>query len=370
MSQQRKVLTFELHSKRTTPNRKTTSANRSITFPAHDIITEVDEDGIAKPRIIAYDPTRLSVFTDEWPDFEREDLKNLPPISWKGMHSEGSDEMFVDSMREPNLANFMRLTNANGSNPNRNPKSTVLFYERDMEQIAEDNMVNDALETKAKYIAHNGKINKLRVVLKTAGVPVVDKFGEELFESSLRNSARIEAIKNPEKIISIWEDPKLDVKVNLNDAIGAGIIKFNSTDGMYMWTHNGEAVGHHKMAYGIDPLDHMFRWIDTTDVGAIFYDELKSRLTNPLTEEDFNGDIEKPIQHEVDGYSAEKVVEEAIAADLIIRSGAWYYLDETNSADKRISKTKDDLVNAVDANAIIDGCEIDSYLRSKLKRIF
>jgi len=141
----------------------------SVTISAVDRVLYPNEDtGMFEERTIAYRPGYTTVFVNEGEDFQslnENRSKSLGEIEF--VHG-----FLRVSKRQPQLLEFLRLSNKNGTNTNRDNNTTVTFFEVNHEAAVRSIMDNEERDIEIITFCTKGDYESVRSVAKALGVNV------------------------------------------------------------------------------------------------------------------------------------------------------------------------------------------------------
>lgn len=339
--------------------------NRGISITAKDIVSVPRKDGSTfDTKEICYNRKMGSIFTDDWnvPDVEKT-VKSTPKIDWPKQ-----PEFYVDPKKQGSLVEFLRVSNQNGSNPNRDTSVEILFYELDRRAEASERVHGDRTESLAKAQAYEGDITKLREVVHIMGDSKKNRHGEPYTEDQIRDSALIKINQGRgEEFLEEWNNPSLQYKIVMNQAIDTGIVYLDENTGEVKWGDTGKSVKTGKIPYGRDWKDHIIGWISSSANGKTFFDEVQIQMSNGMSAEELSKKFGGFTASMVDEMSAEDLLDKAFSYNLIVSKRPFYHIDGKFDVTERITKSKKGLIEAIEENKEVNNVKLKDYIKDSLK---
>lgn len=362
-NQLQKYVTFVLDKKHTSPDPRRSGSNRGISIPAKDIVNEVDpKTGVINKRVIVYNPSngQRSLYVDEWKNYKGETdfrLLSAPKINF-------FDKIkILDPQRNAMLIEFLRLTNANGSNENRESTSEVLFTEESESSNKAVSLDNEELVFKATEFIIQSREENLIQVADLLGLSVYDRNNVPLTEKELKMDLISHAKRKPQELIDIIQDPRLEMKVELNRAFTLGVIKFDNLSRQIIWTDTKEPVISVKVRKGMLPIDILVNYCaDSAATGKEAYNDIMYKLNGEV--EDDHILIDNPDV--VDSFTEEELVDAAKDAGILVQSGAYLFLD-SKTPENQLSKGKNGVVKMLKEDVEHNGFNLKSYITRAVK---
>lgn len=339
--------------------------NRGLSLTTHDTVLIPLKGGGFDQKRICYSRLRpSSIFVEKWGDTNVEEvIGRTPKIEWPNQ-----PEFYVDPLRNRNLVEFLELSNQNRSNPHRDTTVEAIFYEVDRDAIAEDNIADDKQATLARAAAYDGDIDKLREVMILMGMNPKNRHGEMWTEKQVRDAALQEIDKGREdEFMDNWTDPQVYYRINLNKAIAIGIIKLDTNTGEIKWGDTRNPVKMGKVPYGIDWKEYLVKWVTGGGKGETFYQEVSDRLMGTMDANEASKKFKGHINSVVEEMSPDNLLKKAMEFNLVSRHAPYYYFGSEKLEKNRISKAKDEVVEAIQNNIEIDNVRIADVIKAKLK---
>lgn len=292
--------TFQL-SQPAMSNSLTTKEGQPILFPPTVTISAVDrilypnEDGYLEERTIAYRPGYSSVFVNDG-----EDLQSLNENRTKSL----GDIEFIHGFlrvnsRQPQLLEFLRLCNKNGTNTNRDKNVTVSFFEVNHEAAIRSIMDNEERDIEIITFCTKGEYETVRLVAKALGVNV----NQPVIQ--VRYDLRTVAMRNDESkatFMRALKSPAVKRKAIVLDAVENEILYINRASNSLTWG-NGAVITTAPM--GKDPIDYFVDNSFNNVTGESTYYEVENQLSdlkNPHEKIEINNDKADMLFFKSDPY--------------------------------------------------------------------
>lgn len=336
---------------------------RSISIPSTDTVLISSDAGNIIEEFIAYERS-MPVFVRQW-NKDILEVKQSPPrkINWSN-----NVYMHVDPVKEAKLAQYMDLCNYNASNKNRDTKVTAIFEEVNPEETAKKNIHDDKDEIMAKAAAYDGDIEKLREVMVLIGYSRRNIHGELWTESEVRDQARIAAEQDPSVFLDLWGDSSISYRININKALALNIITIDNNTAEVKWADNGNPVMMGKIPVGVAVVDHLVKFVNNGGKGKTFYDEMLARvLGGQKTADEISMKFKGAINDAVEAMTPEQLANKAMEMGIIVRKAPYLYVDGMDGKSGRICKSKDDLILSIKNNVEINGVELATLIKTKIK---
>jgi hypothetical protein len=202
-------------------------------FEMLPVTDTIIEDGITKQ--IRYVSSQHSIYVED-------QLKNGLPADYGKSSTGNARKSKADIIQlvkgqievqpnKKNLIEYLNKCNYNGSNPNRNPESTILFYFDDRDVKAKKQFDKTKLIDKARgmIIELEGNYTKLQDVAK------VLRLDTGMSEEGLLLALRKQAETTPELIINTLAEEKASVDLIVHKALEYGIIEFDASGTKYKY---------------------------------------------------------------------------------------------------------------------------------------
>jgi hypothetical protein len=256
-------------------NSLSTKEGNPILFPPSVTISSVDrilypneETGMFEERTIAYRPGYTSVFVSEGEDFQslnENRSKSLGDIEF--VHG-----FLRVNNRQPQLLEFLRLCNKNGTNVNRDKNTTVSFFEVNHEAAIKSIMDNEERDIEIITFCTKGEYEAVRSVAKSLGVNV----NQPVIQ--VRYDLRTAAMRNEETkatFMRALNSPAVKRKSTVLDAIENQIVFVNRASNSLTWG-NGSVITTAPM--GKDPVDYFVDNSFNNSTGEMTFAEIENQL--------------------------------------------------------------------------------------------
>lgn len=255
----------------------------SVTISAVDRVLVPEEDtGYLEERTIAYRPGYSTIFVSEG-----EDLQALNENRSRSL----GDIEFINgylrvSSRQPQLLDFLRLCNKNGTNINRDKNVTVSFFEVDHEAAIQSILDNEERDLEIISFCTKGDFERVRSIARTLGINVNQSAVQIRYD--LRTMAmRSEETKST--FMRALNSPSVKRKSLVLEAIDLDIIYINRMGNSINWKNGGIIT---TAPVGKDPVDYFVDNSFTTD-GESVYEEIERnviKIKNPVKDVAVNDD--------------------------------------------------------------------------------
>ena len=357
-----KYAVFVLDPKHTAIDPRRSGTNRALSIPAKDVIYSPDHQGVMQPRVIAYLPEsgQKSIYVDEWKNYKGEtDIRQIraPKISF-------NDKVkILDPVRHPLLVEFLRVTNSNGSNENRDSTKEAFFFEEKVEEKAEQSYKDEQLIFRATEFIFNARFENLLSVAEMLTIPTTDRNGVDLTETELKMDLTRKAKKDPLEVIEIFQNPRLEAKIQITRAFTMRHIYFDKVLEQIMWNDTKIPVIPKKIRKGLRPEDVLVNYCsDSGADGKEVYNEILYKINGGEV-----NDIVKENPKMVDSFTNEELVEAAKDAGILVVSGAYLYLDNKEPKNKFSGKGKNAVISLLEENAMFNDVNLKEYIVRRLK---
>lgn len=313
-------------------NSLTTKEGQPILFPPSVTISAVDrilypnEDGYLEERTIAFRPGQSTVFVADG-----EDLQSLNENRTKSL----GDIEFIHgflrvSKRQPQLLEFLRLCNKNGTNINRDKNVTVSFFEVNHEAAIKSIMDNEERDIEIITFCTKGDYETVRSVAMALGINVNQPVIQVRYD--LRTYAmRSEETKST--FMRALKSPSVKRKSIVMDAIQNEILYINRANNSLNWTDGTNILA---APMGKDPVDYFVDNSFNNNSGEMTYaeiqrqvEELKAPKHNPIAAPKFAIDVKNEV-NESEEYSYDDLIKSAKKAGIIEVRGAYIRYDGMN----------------------------------------
>lgn len=232
-------------------------------------------DAPAIERTIRLIEGATSIFADEQKEINRMDKADIDKMIVR-LHMK-DNVMFVDP-QDVNKLQFLRLTNKNGSNPNRKNSAPALFYEHDPEKVAREINETEDVLVDALYKAKTMSIEEgIAYLLTLTDNPVYAQSLESMSVSEIRHDLRALAKRNPKAFVDGMKTTEMKNKYHIMMAISSGIIKTDPSGMHLMWADGGLILSSVVGKKAVDWLAEMAT--KDADKAAVL-DDLKLRVSN------------------------------------------------------------------------------------------
>jgi len=196
-------------------------------IPVTDTIFEKDEAGKRIMKKIRYMAEHNSIYVED------QIKSGVSPKYGMGLSGEEkksrSDviilergKITVDGEMKPNLVEYLQKCNFNGSNPNRDPKKTVLFYYNDVKEKAKKEYSKYKLVDRARSLVASLEGNTRKLIDVAMSLHLDTNMTEDQLLLSMRNKAE----SDPELIIGIISEDKAEIDLIVHKCLEYGIIEF------------------------------------------------------------------------------------------------------------------------------------------------
>jgi len=363
MAQVEKYVTFVLDKRHVALDTRRSGANRGVSIPAKDIINiENPKTGVINKRIAVYNPSngQRSIYMDEWNNYKGEEdfrLISAPKITFN------DKIMILDPKRNSMLIEYLRAMNSNGSNPERNPNAEVIFTEESEAKDAEERFDSEELTHKAIQFIIEAREENLIQLAELLGRNTLDRNNVPLNEKELKMDLISHARRNPEEVLEIINDPRLETRIQINRAFTLRLIKFDKISRQILWDDTSEPVISLKVRKGLMPKDVLVNYCcESGGTGKEVYNDILYKLTGETDDEyivDENPDV-------IDSFTPDELVQAAKDAGILIQSGAYLFLDD-KKPENQLAKGKKGVVKMIENDLEFKGFNLKAYLVRQLK---
>ena len=178
----------------------------------------------------------------------------------------------LNDKRQKNLVNYMRISNANETNPIRNIHITPTYKEVVSGQDMKQELASATISFQAEQIIFENDIARL--------YPLANIFGIEMGDPIvIKTSLRREALKDPAAFISLFNNVDLPIIERLISAKALGII--DVVGRRVVWRASGEVVAY-VSPDSTDWTDDMVLYTKTSE-GEDFLKELDAMLEKAVS---------------------------------------------------------------------------------------
>lgn len=358
-----KYVTFVLDKRHTALDPRRNGSNRGVSIPAKDVINTTDpKTGIINKRIAVYNPSngQRSLFVDEWKNYTGENdfrLISAPKITFF------DKVMILDPTRHSLLIEYLRTMNSNGSNPERDPSAEVLFTEESESKAAEEKFNSEELQYRAVEFIIEAREENLIQLSELLGRTVLDRNNVPLSEKELKMDLITYSKRNPQEVLDIIGDPRLETRIQVNRAFTLRIIYYDKMTRQILWSDTKEPVISVKVRKGLLPKDVLVNYCSESGAtGKEIYNDILYKLDGE-TEDNF---IVEENPDVVEKFTAEELIASAKDAGILIQSGAYIYLD-SKKPENQLSKGKDALIKMLNEDIEHNGINLKSYLIRAIK---
>ncbi len=177
----------------------------------------------------------------------------------------------VDKKTQKSTLEYLDKCNYNGSNPNRNPEKKILFYTKDIVQIAKKALSNRTKADKAHYLINQLEGDR-RKLTDLARLFTIDHMGDE---AEIIMSLHGRADVDPDSIIVAITDDKTTAAIVASKCEELGIIHFTGNGYKY---HTGDLI---KGFAGKQKQDVAFKALVAflqSDDGQAHYENMQAQL--------------------------------------------------------------------------------------------
>ena len=140
----------------------------------------------------------------------------------------------------------LEISNYNVCNPERNPDAPALFKRIDKNAAALLEREKRQESLKAQLKASELNSDKLKPVAMALGINTSEP------DEVVRNEVEKVAAKNPDKLLEIVKQEKLEVKLMLKEAVELQIITHDQRSHTFFWTVTEEVIFKYKKTVGTD----------------------------------------------------------------------------------------------------------------------
>lgn len=363
MAKLEKYVTFVLDRKHVALDPRRNGSNRGVSIPAKDIINETDpKSGIINKRVAVYNPSngQRSLFLDEWANYKGETdfrLIAAPKVTFY------DKVMILDPTRHDLLIKYLRMMNSNGSNPERDPSSEVVFTEESDSKEAEDQFDFEELTSRAIGFIIEAREENLIQLAELLGRTTLDRNSVPLNEKELKMDLISYSKRNAQEVLDIIGDPRLETRIQINRAFELRIISYDKMTRQILWNDTKEPVISLKVRKGLLPKDVLVNYCtESGGTGKEIYNDILYKLgveseDNYIMEE--NPDV-------IDKFTSEELVQAAKDAGILLQSGAYLFLD-SKSSENQLSKGKGGVIKILENDGEHNGVNLKSYLIRKIK---
>jgi hypothetical protein len=229
-------------------------------IPSTDEIYDPESDSM---RTIRYATGEPSIFKDE----QSEKVKLGSIVFQNGK--------IVVERRNPNLIQFLELSNHNADNEDRVGNRTTLFRKEDQGKVAKLSVDSILIETQAVNAVLSMKWDKLAAYARVLGVNT-DKSSDEV-----KHDMIVIAKNSPQKFLDGIDDPRTTRKQVVMDAMKYGIITVKGRS--VKWTIGPENSAILHVPAGREPVEYLAEWTMTEREGEDVFKEMKKRLDKLLS---------------------------------------------------------------------------------------
>lgn len=195
-------------------------------IPVTDTIIEI-EDGKRVFKKIRYMADHNSIYVDD------QEKSGVSTKYGKGMlageRKSRNDviittdgKLVIEGDMQPNLVEYLQKCNYNGSNLNRDPKKTILFYFNDVKKKAKDEYGKMRLIDKARSLVGTLEDNNRKLLDVSMACHLDTNSTEEQLLLLLRGVAE----RNPELIIGIISEDKAEIDLIVDKCMKYSLIEF------------------------------------------------------------------------------------------------------------------------------------------------
>lgn len=319
-----KGVLFEIIQSATSSYDKSTPPGTSI-IPNDD---EIYDRTTGKTRHIRYLKGETSIYVDEQRERDKEELQQALFASM----IEFRQGVLIVSPMEALLMQYLRMTNRNSENPNRNPDRPAFFREVKPGVKEQKNLATEFDSSEAVYAVKNMKATDLTTYAKVLGINT-DREIEEIKWDMV-----ILAKKNPTTFLNGLKDKNLKRKYFVLEAIDRRILDRNQAAGNISW-FNGSVIFQARL--GTEVTDEFVQYTFASKDGEMVYTEIKNRLApyiltddEPVKKEEKkdtpppaeNNDFVASKTPKVDSYKGDykKLIADLVAKEKAKRLGtAW-----------------------------------------------
>lgn len=208
----------------------------SMAVPTIDEISIIKGQKIEK-RIIRYCVGERFIYKDE----QSENAKQAKSVVFR-------EGVLTLSPYESTLLEYLRTSDYNGSNPNRNPNKDILFYEYQPEIRATKSLNEEREEVEARSKVFQLKLEEVKAFCSATGMQNVDTLSED----EMRHSILLYAKSKPKEFVASINDlPTMKRKYNINTALQLRMIEKR---GQSVFFKNGDLLTVAPVNY--DPIDY------------------------------------------------------------------------------------------------------------------
>lgn len=367
-----KYATFVLNSNHVPSDERRMGTNREVSIPAKDVILEEDKSGRLVKRLIAYNPNagERSIYVDEWKHTKFDgDIRNLniKKIDFN------SPFKVLDPVRYGLLVEFLEKTNLNESNPNRDTSYEAIFYQDKQEAKATDKVDKAEKVHLARTIVFEGRHKRLQEIGELLGVKTVDKNGVDLTENELKANLIDFADKDPDSLISITEDPRLDMRVQIHQAAKIGVIFFDEMNRNILYRSNKASVIQKKIPRGHSYIDVLVDYCaETGSSGKLVYDEILDRMYKGVESKEEKIELLESDPSIIKNMTSSDLVDACKDAGILYMNGAYLSVTGFEKGEGQIGKGKKAAIDMIEAekeeDQMLGEMNLKLYLESELDK--
>lgn len=359
MNKVEKYAVFTLDSRHTPIDERRSGSNRGVSIPAKDIINM----GEGKMELIAYIPEsgQQSIYIKDWKNYKGEtDMRSL-----KASKITFTDKsMILDPNRHGQMIEYMRTCNFNGSNEERDNKVESLFFEEKQEEVAQEDLENKLLTFRATEFIINSRLENLANAAELLDVPTTDRNDVDLTEIELKMDLIRRAESNPMQIIDIFNNPRLEMSIQLNRAFKTRKIYFEPSTQQILWEDTKNPVINKKVRKGMLPIDVLLNHCAESGAdGKAIYSEILYEVNGKEAIE-YSDDKEMVV----DEFDSADIVTAAFDMGLLIKAGAYTYIGEKDPKNMVKSRGRKAVEEMIDNNEEFNGYNVKEYLVDKIKK--
>ena len=195
-----------------------------MNIPTADEITIRTGDKFEK-RSIRYCIGERSIYKDE----QSPNAQQAPSISMR-------DGALIVSPYESTLLEFLRVTDRNGSNENRNPERGILFFENKAEEKAAKSLADEKTEIEARFKVFQLELEEVKSFCSALNLCNPDDKSDD----EMRHTMLLFSKRDPVKFIeAINNMPKMKHAYHINNGLSYKVIERR---GQSIYWANGELI--------------------------------------------------------------------------------------------------------------------------------
>lgn len=247
----KKPTIFELVQHRVLPGGKK-KYQAEVFFRAEEMIYD---ETTGNRRLMRYNRRESSIWADEQSKGAKPEIVRFD----KGM--------LVAMPNDPALLAYLRKSNLNKSNEERDSSKPPKFFEINAKKAAVKSIEQEMAALDAISLALRAPLEKIIPIAKYLNINTNTSIDE------IRYSLKAMANNNPTSFIKLFDNKEAIFKGTCKTAIEYGILKVSSTD--IMWETGAKIMG---IPLGQDPFDALVTYLKDKNMFAQFNSDLENKL--------------------------------------------------------------------------------------------